>query len=122
MRREPRVEPKGPMVSATMNAAGALDREQLLQRLDRLRAILPAFAEELAVSRRQAAALRVENRGLLAEVRRLQHQGEMQRQGESQHQGDSQRQSAVGGPSRAPVNMPSYAPVNIGRRPVRGGC
>jgi hypothetical protein len=69
------------MVSATMNptmdAAGALDREQLLQRLDRLRAILPAFAEELAVSRRQAAALRVENRGLLAEVRRLQRQSVM---------------------------------------------
>lgn len=76
-------------------AAGTLDREHLLDRLDRLRAILPAFAEELASSRRQAAALRVENRGLLAEVRRL------------------QRQSATGGPSSASVNM--------GSRSIRGG-
>lgn len=118
MRREPNVpklEPKGPMVSAMMNAAGALDREQLLQRLDRLRAILPAFAEELAISRRQAAALRVENRGLLAEVRRLQGQGGLQGQSRLQRQG------AVGGPSCAAIRMPTYAPVNIGRRPVRGG-
>jgi len=52
----------------------AFDRDHLLDRLNRLRTILPAFAEELASSRRQAAALRVENRGLLAEVRRLQRQ------------------------------------------------
>ncbi len=56
---------------------GALDREHLLDRLNRLRAILPAFAEELASSRRQTAALRNENRGLLAEVRRLQCRGAM---------------------------------------------
>lgn len=62
-----------PVVSSRVSA-GALDREHLLDRLDRLRAILPAFAEELASSRRQAAALRIENRGLLAEVRRLQQQ------------------------------------------------
>jgi len=43
----------------------------MLDRLHSLRAILPVFAEELASSRRQAAALRVENRGLLEEVRRL---------------------------------------------------
>ncbi len=52
-------------------------REQLLDRLAQLRTILPAFAEELATARRQTAALRalrVENRGLLAEVRRLQRQ------------------------------------------------
>jgi hypothetical protein len=112
-----RREPERPTVAATMSAssssslsitssgagpragsraaAGALDREHLLDRLDRLRAILPAFAEELASSRRQAAALRVENRGLLAEVRRL------------------QRQSVMGGPS--------YAPVNMGSRSIQGG-
>lgn len=56
----------------TRVAVGPLDRERLLDRLNRLSTILPAFAEELARSRRQAAALRVENRGLLAEVRRLQ--------------------------------------------------
>lgn len=47
------------------------EREHVLERLHHLRTILPAFAEELASSRRQAAALRVENRSLLEEVRRL---------------------------------------------------
>lgn len=108
-----RGEPTRPTVAATMSssslsslritssgaepraAAGTLDREHLLDRLDRLRAILPAFAQELVSSRRQAAALRVENRGLLAEVRRL------------------QRQRATSDPSCAPVNMVS--------RSIRGG-
>ncbi len=54
--------------------AGATDREHLLDRLQHLRGILPVFAQELASSRRQAAALRVENRGLLEEVRRLRAQ------------------------------------------------
>jgi hypothetical protein len=51
--------------------AGASDRDHLLERLHHLRTILPVFAQELANSRRQAAALRVENRGLVDEVRRL---------------------------------------------------
>lgn len=76
-------------------AVGVIDREHLLDRLDRLRAILPAFAKELASSRRQAAALRVENRGLLAEVRRL------------------QRESRIGGSS--------CTPASNGGRPIRGG-
>lgn len=63
--------------SSPRMTTGSLDREHLLDRLNRLRAILPAFAEELASSRRQTAALRNENRGLLAEVRRLQRQGAM---------------------------------------------
>ena len=50
------------------------DRDHLLERLHHLRTILPAFARELASSRRQAAALRVENRGLVEEVRRLRAQ------------------------------------------------
>ena len=54
--------------------AGPVDREHLLDRLHRLRGILPVFAQELATARRQAAALRVENRGLLEEVRRLRAQ------------------------------------------------
>jgi hypothetical protein len=57
-------------------AAGAIDREHLLDRLQHLRGILPVFAQELASSRRQAASLRVENRGLLEEVRRLRAQRE----------------------------------------------
>ncbi len=50
---------------------GANERDHLLERLHRLRTILPVFAQEVANSRRQAAALRVENRGLVDEVRRL---------------------------------------------------
>jgi hypothetical protein len=47
------------------------DRDHLLERLQHLRGILPVFAQELASARRQAAALRVENRGLEEEVRLL---------------------------------------------------
>jgi hypothetical protein len=59
---------------ATGRAVGASDRDHLLERLHHLRTILPVFAQELASSRRQAAALRVENRGLVDEVRRLRAQ------------------------------------------------
>lgn len=55
-------------------AGAASDRDHLLERLHHLRTILPVFAQELASSRRQAAALRVENRGLVDEVRRLRAQ------------------------------------------------
>lgn len=48
------------------------DREQLLDRLHNLRAVLPVFAQELASARRQAARLRVENGKLLEQVRELQ--------------------------------------------------
>jgi len=51
---------------------GGTERDQLLERLQSLRTILPAMAEELASARRQAASLRVENRRLVEEVRRLQ--------------------------------------------------
>ncbi len=57
-------------------AAETIDREHLLNRLQHLRGILPIFAEELASARRQSAALRVENRGLLEEVRRLRRERE----------------------------------------------
>jgi hypothetical protein len=53
---------------------GATDCEHLLDRLQHLRGILSVFAQELASARRQASALRVENRGLLEEVRRLRQQ------------------------------------------------
>lgn len=48
------------------------DREDLLDRLHRLRRMLPAYAADAASARREAAALRIENRRLLDEVRRLQ--------------------------------------------------
>ncbi|MFZ2049998.1 MAG: hypothetical protein WB698_07835 [Solirubrobacteraceae bacterium] len=90
-----RVTSSGPRLRAgSRAAAGALDREHLLDRLDRLRAILPAFAEELASSRRQTAAPRVENRGLL-EVRRLQ--------------------------SESTIGSSSCTPASRGGRPIRGG-
>lgn len=50
------------------------DRDQLLDRLQHLRGILSAFAQEAASARRHAARLRVENRRLLEEVRRLQRE------------------------------------------------
>lgn len=50
----------------------AVDREHLLDRLQQLRDILPVFAQELAGARRQAAALRLENRGLQEELHRQQ--------------------------------------------------
>ncbi len=50
----------------------ALDRDHLLERLHELRMLVPAFAEELANARRQAAALRVERRRLLDRVAQLQ--------------------------------------------------
>jgi hypothetical protein len=53
--------------------AEVIDREQLLDRLAHLRSILPVFAQELAGARHQAS-LRVENRVLLEEVRRLRAQ------------------------------------------------
>ncbi len=62
------------LLSGRRITSGGVEREHLLDRLAQLRAILPAFAEELATARRQTAALRIENRGLLAEVRRLQRQ------------------------------------------------
>jgi hypothetical protein len=70
---EPAVSAVGLLSSRHIAAAG-VEREQLLDRLAQLRAILPAFAAELASARRQTVALRLENRGLLAEVRRLQRQ------------------------------------------------
>jgi hypothetical protein len=53
---------------------GTIDRDHLLERLQHPRGVLPVFAQELASARRQAAAPRVENRGLLEEVRRLRRQ------------------------------------------------
>jgi hypothetical protein len=60
--------------SAIGRGTGGGDRDHLLERLHHLRTILPVFAQELASSRRQAAVLRVENRGLVDEVRRLRAQ------------------------------------------------
>jgi hypothetical protein len=51
-----------------------VDRDQMLDRLQHLRTILPVFAQELATARRHAAQLRRDNRRLLEEVHRLQRQ------------------------------------------------
>jgi hypothetical protein len=55
-------------------AAEALDRDQLLDRLQHLRTILPVFAQELATARRHTAQLRKDNRRLLEEIHRLQRE------------------------------------------------
>jgi len=74
----PQVERSSTHMSRTRPARPGLgvdhvERDHLLDRLQILRAIVPAFAQELATARRQAARLRVENRRLLEEVRELQH-------------------------------------------------
>ena len=55
-------------------ALARLDRDHLLDRLQRLRSVLPVFAHELSTARRQAAQLRVENRRLTEQVTRLQRE------------------------------------------------
>jgi len=52
----------------------AIDRAQLLDRLQSLRSILPVFAQDLAGARRQVATLRLENSRLLERVRALQRE------------------------------------------------
>lgn len=99
--RSSRQGPRGPRGLGAGNgprsgahaAAEAIDREHLLNRLQHLRGILPIFAEELASARRQSAALRVENRGLLEEVRRLRRE----RERSSAARGSAARGSAARG-------------------------
>lgn len=50
----------------------SVDREHVLERLRNLRKTLPVLATGLASARRQAAQLRVENKRLVEQVRRLQ--------------------------------------------------
>jgi predicted nuclease with TOPRIM domain len=59
------------MRSADPTAWQARDREQLLERLNKLCAILPIFARELANARSEAARLRVQNRRLIDQVEEL---------------------------------------------------
>jgi hypothetical protein len=73
------------MLANSRIADRAVEREQLLDRLVQLRAIVPAFAKELARARRQAATLRIENRGLLTEVRRLQRERRQTREPRQTH-------------------------------------
>jgi len=46
---------------------------ETVDRLTRLRRILPVIGEELAVARREAARLRLENRRLVERVAELEH-------------------------------------------------
>ena len=59
------------MRSADPTEWEARNREQLPERLNKLCAILPIFARELAKARREAARLRVQNRQLIDEVEEL---------------------------------------------------
>lgn len=52
-------------------AEEASERNQLLDRLSSLRRVLPILAQEMAAARRQAAHLRIDNRRLTDQVRKL---------------------------------------------------
>jgi hypothetical protein len=47
-------------------------RAEAIDRLERLRSVVPVFAQEVASARRQAAGLRAENSWLMEQVRQLQ--------------------------------------------------
>jgi hypothetical protein len=64
----------GLLPRASTPLSTGFEREQLLDRLQSLRSVLSAFAHEATSARRHAARLRVENRTLLEEVRRLQRE------------------------------------------------
>ncbi|HEX4838367.1 MAG TPA: hypothetical protein VFV03_07590 [Solirubrobacteraceae bacterium] len=64
-------EAPAPRVAAHELGSAAWERDQLLDRLRRLRRVLPALAQEMAAARRQAARLRTDNRRLSEQVRQL---------------------------------------------------
>jgi hypothetical protein len=68
------LEPRGLASWTSEGPPAGVEREQLLDRLQHLRGILSAFAQEAASARRHAARLRLENRRLVEEVRRLQRE------------------------------------------------
>jgi hypothetical protein len=70
-------------LAAPLSSSDAADRDHLLDRLHSLRTIMPVFAQELASARRQAAALRLENRRLLERVQQLHHERDSARSGMS---------------------------------------
>jgi hypothetical protein len=53
----------------------ARDQAHLHERLENLRTIVPVFAREVAVARREVAALRLENERLLERIRDLHRRG-----------------------------------------------
>lgn len=65
---------QGGILTASHLSPQAVDREQMLDRLQHLRGIVSAFAYEAASARNRAAGLRLQNRRLLEEVRRLQRE------------------------------------------------
>ncbi len=77
----------------------ASERDYLLDRLQHLRAILPAFAQELASARRQAARLKLENAGLAEQVRELQRHGTpMSHAGLDSHRDSPRRRAGTPAP------------------------
>ncbi len=61
-----------PLAAPNQSHANAVDGNHLLDRLSHLRSILPVFAQELAVARRQVAWLQAENGGLQQELLQMQ--------------------------------------------------
>jgi predicted nucleic acid-binding Zn-ribbon protein len=58
-------------LAAHQTGSEAWERDQMLDRLQNLRRVLPALAQEMAAARRQAARLRTDNRRLSEQVRQL---------------------------------------------------
>ncbi len=58
-------------LAAHQTGSEAWERDQMLDRLQNLRRVLPALAQEMAAARRQAARLRIDNRRLSEQVRQL---------------------------------------------------
>jgi hypothetical protein len=56
----------GPRIRSNLSRAEAIDR------LEKLRSVVPVFAQELVSARRQSAQLRAENSWLIEQVRQLQ--------------------------------------------------
>jgi chromosome segregation ATPase len=87
-------------------SAKASSREDLLERLHSLRTIVPVFAQELASARRQAAALRVENRRLQERVQELHRERDAaRRQSSDVRPSHSVRASPSVRPARTPASQ-----------------
>ncbi|MGD1058250.1 MAG: hypothetical protein ABR992_12655 [Solirubrobacteraceae bacterium] len=65
-------ESRAPLAAPDQSHAKTVDGNYLLDRLSHLRSILPVFAQELAVARRQVAWLQTENGGLQQELLQMQ--------------------------------------------------
>jgi hypothetical protein len=71
--------PRGPAAlegrGSQRNIRAYPSRAEAIDRLERLRSVVPVFAQEVVSARRQAAWLRAENSWLMDQIRQLQRGG-----------------------------------------------